>query len=65
MCSINGTETDVVYERVGNCIKFEDEDKERTLKLDRNFKFIYNGKLEGNYLKYLNDLFSVTMPSSS
>ena len=58
---INGTETDVMYERAGNAIKFEDDAKTKTLKLDKNFKFIYNGKLEGNYLKYLNDLSESTV----
>lgn len=58
---INGTETDVTYVRKQNAIEFEDDVKTRTIKLDRNFKFIYNGKLEGNYLKYLDDLSESTV----
>lgn len=53
---INGMETDTQYDRDSNSIKYEDSNRTKTLKLNKDFKFIYNGKLEGNYLNYLADL---------
>ncbi len=52
----NGWDNEPKYDRAKNSITYYYGNKEKTLKLSNDFKFIYNGMLEDNYLNYVSDL---------
>lgn len=59
--NMNGWDSEVKYDRNGNSIKYEYGNKTKNLKLSRDFRFIYNGKLENDYLKYTADFSESTV----
>lgn len=56
--NLTGFNDDVSYNRSANSIMFDDGRKKgkTSINLASDFKLIYNGKAEDNYLKYLSDL---------
>ena len=60
--SLNGWDNGVRYDRSGNSVSYDDgSGKDKTVRLSGDFKFIYNGKAEDNYLKYTADLSESTV----
>ncbi|MGN0181602.1 MAG: S-layer homology domain-containing protein [Candidatus Ornithomonoglobus sp.] len=59
--TMNGWKDEVRYDRTNNAIRYDDLNKTKTIKMSRDFKFIYNGKLESDYLKYTADLSESTV----